>query len=166
MAEILYKKAAEYALLTPDTVLLDMYCGAGTIGLSMADRVKAVIGAEIIPEAVENAKTNAEINGIKNARFICADAGKAAKMLENENLKPNAVILDPPRKGCSKELIETVAKMNPDRIVYVSCDHATLARDCAAFDSLGYRTIEATPVDLFARTSHVETVVLMSRVQK
>ncbi len=163
MAEILYKKAAEYALLTPDTVLLDMYCGAGTIGLSMADRVKAVIGAEIIPEAVENAKTNAEINGIKNARFICADAGKAAKMLENENLKPNAVILDPPRKGCSKELIETVAKMNPDRIVYVSCDHATLARDCAAFDSLGYKTVEATPVDLFARTSHVETVCLLSQ---
>ena len=164
MAETLYKKAAEYAHLTPDAVLLDLYCGAGTIGLSMADKVKEVIGAEIIPEAVENAKTNAEINGIKNARFICADASAAAEALERENLKPDVVILDPPRKGCSKELIETVVKMNPDRVVYVSCDHATLARDCAVFDSLGYKTVEATPVDLFPRTVHVETVCLLSKL--
>ena len=166
MAEILYKKAAEYAHLTPDAVLLDLYCGAGTIGLSMADKVKEVIGAEIIPEAVENAKTNAEINGIKNARFICADASAAAEALERENLKPDVVILDPPRKGCSKELIETVVKMNPDRVVYVSCDHATLARDCAVFDSLGYKTVEATPVDLFPRTVHVETVCLLESINK
>lgn len=164
MAELLYKKAAEYARLTPDTVLLDLYCGAGTIGLSMADKVKEVIGAELIPEAVENAKTNAEINGIKNVRFICADAAAAAKTLEKENLKPDVVILDPPRKGCSRDLIETVVKMNPDRIVYVSCDHATLARDCAVFDSLGYETVEATPADLFPRTVHVETVALLSKL--
>lgn len=157
-AQTLYEKAAEYAALTPDTVLLDLYCGTGTIGLSMAERVKQLIGVEIIPQAVENAKINAEINGINNARFICADAAQAAAMLKNEDLKPDVVILDPPRKGCDSQLIETVAAMQPDRIVYVSCDHATLARDCAAFAPLGYKTVEATPVDLFPSTTHVETV--------
>lgn len=162
-AQTLYEKAAEYAALTEDTVLLDLYCGAGTIGLSMAKKVKQLIGVEIIPQAVENAKANAELNGIKNARFICADAAQAAATLEKENLKPDVVILDPPRKGCDPQLVRTVADMQPDRIVYVSCDHATLARDCAAFAALGYKTEEATPVDLFPATTHVETVCLLSK---
>ena len=129
----------------------------------MADKVKEVIGAEIIPEAVENAKTNAEINGIKNARFICADASAAAEALERENLKPDVVILDPPRKGCSPEMLKTAAEMSPDRIVYVSCDPATLARDCAALLSLGYTPRKATPVDMFPRTGHIECTVKLIR---
>lgn len=160
-AQILYEKAAEYAALTDDTVLLDLYCGAGTIGLSMAKKVKQLIGVEIIPQAVENAKINAELNGIKNARFLCADAAQAAAALEKENLKPDVVILDPPRKGCDARLIQTVADMQPNRVVYVSCDHATLARDCAVFATLGYKTTEATPVDLFPATTHVECVALL-----
>lgn len=163
--EKLYYLAAEYACLTPDTVLLDMYCGVGTIGLTMAKHVKKLIGVEIVAPAVENAKKNAERNSIKNARFICADASQAAQQLRNEGVRPDVIILDPPRKGCDSELIKTVAGMSPERIVYVSCDPATLARDCAVFAELGYHIAEAdgthliTPVDMFPRTAHVETVV-------
>lgn len=164
-AEKLYTLAAEYARLDESTTLLDMYCGVGTIGLSMAKKVKQLIGVEIVPDAVENAKINAEKNGIKNARFICGDASVAAAQLEKEGIKPDVIILDPPRKGCDEELIKTVTRMNPKRIVYVSCDPATLARDCAVFKTLGY-TIQkengshlVTPVDMFPRTAHVETVV-------
>lgn len=167
--EKLYSLAAEYARLTPDTVLLDMYCGVGTIGLTMAKRVKKLIGVEIVAPAVENAKKNAERNSIQNARFICADASQAAQQLKNEGIRPDVIILDPPRKGCDGELIKTVAGMSPERIVYVSCDPATLARDCALFAELGYSIAESdgthliTPVDMFPRTAHVETVVLLCR---
>ena len=167
--EKLYSIAAEYAALTPETVLLDMYCGVGTIGLTMAKKVKELIGVEIVAPAVENAKNNAELNGIENARFICADASAAAEKLEAEGIKPDVVILDPPRKGCDEELIKTVVKMSPDRVVYVSCDPATLARDCAVFASLGYDiavqdgTNLITPVDMFPGTAHVETVCLLSQ---
>ncbi|MCQ2462707.1 MAG: 23S rRNA (uracil(1939)-C(5))-methyltransferase RlmD [Clostridia bacterium] len=165
-AENLYKKAAEYAALTKDDVLLDLYCGAGTIGLSMADKVKTVIGAEIVPQAIENAKANAGLNGITNARFICADAAQAAKQLREEGIKPDVIIVDPPRKGCDNELIETVTGMAPSKIVYVSCDPATLARDAAIFDRLGYKATRLCAADMFPRTSHVETVVLMSRTME
>ncbi len=158
-AEKLYNKAAEYAALTGKETVLDLYCGAGTIGLSMAKSAKEIIGVEIVPEAIEDAKINAEINSISNARFICGDAPKAAEILENEGVRPDVIILDPPRKGCSPEMIETAARMNPDRIVYVSCDPATLARDCGLFADLGYTTTKATPVDMFPRTGHVECVV-------
>ncbi len=161
--EILYGKAKEYANLTGKEVLLDLYCGAGTIGLTMSDCVKQLIGVEIIPQAIENAKENARLNNIKNARFICDDATGAAKTLYDEGVRPDVVVLDPPRKGCSREVIETVADMNPDRVVYVSCDPATLARDLAGFAGLGYETKEATAVDMFPRTTHVETVVLLSQ---
>ncbi len=167
--EKLYSIAAEYADLTPDTVLLDMYCGVGTIGLTMAEKVKELIGVEIVAPAVENAKSNAELNDITNARFICADASLAAEKLEAEGIKPDVVILDPPRKGCDEELIKTVAKMSPDRIVYVSCDPATLARDCAVFATLGYNIAEQngkhliTPVDMFPGTVHVECALKMCR---
>ena len=162
-AEILYNKAKQYASLTGEETLIDLYCGTGTIGLTMARDAKQLVGVEIVPQAVENAKKNAEVNSIDNARFICADASKAAEILFEEGIKPDVVILDPPRKGCDAALLETVSKMSPERVVYVSCDSATLARDCARFLEVGYEVREATPVDMFPRTGNVETVVLLSQ---
>lgn len=158
-AELLYKKAAEYAEAKGN--VLDLYCGTGTIGLSLAKNVDSLIGVEIIPEAIEDARINAKLNGIENARFICGDASEAAKKLSEENIKVNTIILDPPRKGCAEDLLKTVTDMNPERIVYVSCDPATLARDCARLDALGYKAEKVTPVDMFPRTAHVESVCLL-----
>lgn len=160
-AELLYSKAAEYADLGGDEILLDLYCGTGTIGLSMAHKAKSLIGVEIVPKAIEDAKKNAKENNITNARFICGDAAKAAETLRAEGLTPDVIIIDPPRKGCDKSLIKTISDFNPKRVVYVSCDPATLARDLAVFDELGFKAQEATPVDMFPRTSHVECVVLL-----
>lgn len=163
MAELLYKKAEEYASPEGKTVL-DLYCGAGTIGLSMAEKAKKVVGVEIIPEAVEDAKFNAKNNNIQNAEFICGDAKEAAKQLAQKGIKPDTVIVDPPRKGCSAELLNTIANdFSPERLVYVSCDPATLARDIKILTELGYSLKEYTPFDLFPRTSHVETVALLRR---
>ena len=162
-AERLYNKAAEYAGLTGEEDILDLYCGTGTIGLSMAQKVKSLIGVEIIPEAIDDAKINAELNNIKNARFICGDASLAAEKLKYEGITPQVIILDPPRKGCAEELLKTVARINPEKIVYVSCDPATLARDCARLLDLGYAVNEVTPVDMFPRTSHVESVALLTQ---
>ena len=117
----------------------------------------------VVPPAIADARRNAVRNGLDNAEFLCADAAEAAKALQTRGLRPEVVILDPPRKGCSPESVAQVAAFRPERIVYVSCDPATLARDCAAFAALGYRAVEATPVDLFPRTGHVETVVLLSQ---
>lgn len=160
-AELLYKKALDYVGAKGDETILDLYCGAGTIGLSMAKDVKKVIGVEIIPEAIEDAKENAKRNNIENCEFYCGDAKVAVKILKERNIEPDAVILDPPRKGCDKEVLEYVAEMNPKRIVYVSCDVSTQARDCAILRELGYETVEVTPVDMFARTSHTESVALI-----
>lgn len=162
-AEILYEKAAEYAELKPADVLLDLYCGTGTIGLSMAHLVKKLVGVEIIPEAIEDAKLNAAANGIANAEFICGDAKEAAKALNKSGLAPDVVLVDPPRKGLTPELIQTIDGMSPRRIVYISCDPATLSRDAADFISRGYQIKEVTPVDMFPRTAHVETVCLLSK---
>ena len=162
--EILYRKAAEYAELTGGETVLDLYCGIGTIGLTMARQAGAVIGAEVVPEAVEDAKENAKRNGILNARFFCGDAGEAARRLAAEGLRPDVICVDPPRKGLAPDVVETVAAMGPKRIVYVSCDPATLARDLVRFDALGYHPQQATAVDLFPRTAHVETVVLLSKL--
>lgn len=163
MAERLYKKAAEYAE-PQNKNILDLYCGAGTIGLSMAKYAKSIIGVEIIPEAVEDAKFNALENGIDNARFICADASAAAEQLAKEGTRADVVIVDPPRKGCTPQLIEIIAnKFCPERVVYVSCDPATLARDIKIFAEQGYNLKEYTPADLFPRTAHVETVCLLLR---
>lgn len=161
--ELLYGRAREYAGLTGGEVLLDLYCGAGTIGMTMAKNAKQVIGVEIIPQAIENAKGNAKLNKIENVRFICDDAKGAAKTLYDEGIRPDVVVVDPPRKGCSREVLETIAKMSPDRVVYVSCDPATLARDCAIFSELGYTVKKLSAVDMFPRTVHVETVVLLVR---
>ena len=163
MAELLYKKAEEYVSPTGKTVL-DLYCGAGTIGLSMAKKAKKIIGVEIIPEAIEDAKFNAKINNIENAEFICADAALAAKQLAEKGTRPDVVVLDPPRKGCSPDLLNTVANhFAPETLVYVSCDPATLARDIKILSELGYNLKEYTPFDLFPRTAHVESVALIVR---
>ena len=129
----------------------------------MADGCASLIGVEIIPDAVRDAELNAERNGVKNARFICADAPAAAEQLRQEGVSPDVVILDPPRKGCGEELVETVAKMQPERVVYVSCDPATLARDLKYFAERGYVTCEVTPCDMFSRTAHVESVALLTQ---
>ena len=163
MAQQLYEKAAEYACLSGKETVLDMYCGTGTIGLSMAKKAKRIIGAEIVPEAVLDAKRNALENGIENAEFICADAGEAAQELSSRGIKPDVVLLDPPRKGCSEMLLAEIVKMSPERIVYVSCDPSTLARDCSRLKDLGYETKRLAAADLFPRTVHVEAVVLLSR---
>ncbi len=162
-AENLYYKAAEYAQLTSEDTLLDLYCGAGTIGLSMASKVKNLIGVEIIPEAIEDAKINAEINNITNSEFICGDAPEAAKILAERGIKPDVIIVDPPRKGCAAELLDTIDEMNPKRLVYISCDPATLARDCALLKEKGFEVQKVTPVDMFPKTSHCEVVCLLEK---
>lgn len=161
--ERLYAKAAELAELKGGEVMLDLYCGVGTIGLTMADRVKKLIGIEIVPEAIENARLNAKLNDIDNAEFICADAPKGAEILKKQGINPNVIILDPPRKGCGKELFDTVEQMSPEKIVYISCDPATLARDLAILKEKNYIAQRVTAVDMFPRTPHVETVCLLSR---
>jgi len=163
-AERLYAIAGEYAGLTGSETLLDLYCGTGTIGLSMAKNAGHVIGVELVEQAVEDAKKNAELNGIENAEFMCMDAAKAASLLSNRGVKPNVVVLDPPRKGCEAALIETVAKMAPQRVVYVSCDPATLARDLKLFSAKGYEPQVITPVDMFPRTAHCESVCLLEKI--
>ena len=162
-AERLYTLAREAAGLTGNETLLDLYCGTGTIGLSMAAHAKQLIGVEIVEPAVEDAVRNAADNGITNARFIAADAAQAARQLEREGVRPDVAIIDPPRKGCDETLIKTLSAMAPDRIVYVSCDPATLARDLKRFAECGYVTETVTPVDMFPRTAHVESVARLTR---
>lgn len=162
-AERLYQKAAEEAELVGNETLLDLYCGTGTIGLSMAHKVKTLIGVEVVEQAVEDARLNAQANGVENARFIAGDAAKAAVQLEDEAIRPDVVVVDPPRKGCDESLIDTISRISPDRIVYVSCDPATLSRDLKRFAEKGYRTKRVTPVDMFPRTAHVETVASLTR---
>ena len=164
--EKLYSKAIQYAALSGSETLVDLYCGAGTIGLSMADSAKQLIGIEIVPDAVENAKRNAKLNSITNAEFICADALSGAKQLQARSIKTDVVVLDPPRKGCDKELFDVIEMLSPKRIVYVSCDSATLARDLAILDEKGYKALEITPVDMFPRTTHVENVVLIEKTKR
>ena len=164
--EKLYEKAREYAAITDNDIILDLYCGTGTIGLSMAKSAKKLIGVEIIEAAVKNARKNAENNDINNAEFICADAAESARLLIERGETPDVIIIDPPRKGCSNELIHTIADFQPKRLVYISCDPATLARDLKIFDTLGFSILELTPVDMFPATPHVECVVLMSRKDK
>ena len=160
-AEQLYSSACDFAEPKGKTVL-DLYCGAGTIGLSMARTAKKIIGVEIVPEAIENAKQNALANGITNCEFICADAAEAARILHSRSLRPDVIMVDPPRKGCGKEACEQIAAFSAPRIVMVSCNAATAARDCACFAELGYSTDKCVAVDMFSGTNHVETVVLLS----
>lgn len=164
--EKLYEKAAQFAIGENTKTLVDLYCGTGTIGLTMAQKVETLVGVEIVPDAVKDAQINAKINNVNNARFMCADAKTAAEQLKKEGITPDTVILDPPRKGCDTQVLSCVSEMSPERIVYVSCDPATLARDLAFLEENGYKTEKAVPFDLFPRTVHVETVALLSRKEK
>ncbi len=166
-AERLYGVAAQYAQLTPDDTLLDLYCGMGTIGLSMADQCRELIGVEIVPEAIESAKANAARMGeavVAKSRFFCADAGQAATQLAAEGLHPDIVMLDPPRKGCDEATLSAVVRMAPRRVVYVSCNPATAARDAAWLEENGYHAEKVQPVDLFPRTKHCEAVLLLTKL--
>ena len=166
-AERLYGVAAQYAQLTPDDALLDLYCGMGTIGLSMADQCRELIGVEIVPEAIESAKANAARMGeavAAKSRFFCADAGQAATQLAAEGLHSDIVMLDPPRKGCDEATLSAVVRMAPRRVVYVSCNPATAARDAAWLEKNGYHAEKVQPVDLFPRTKHCEAVLLLTKL--
>lgn len=165
-AERLYGIAAQYAQLTPDDLLLDLYCGMGTIGLSMVDHCRELVGVEIVPEAIESAKSNAARMGDTVAAkscFFCADAGQAATRLAAEGLHPDVVMLDPPRKGCDEATLSAVVRMAPRRVVYVSCNPATAARDAAWLEQNGYHAEKVQPVDLFPRTKHCECVIALSK---
>ncbi len=162
-AERLYGLAREYAGLTGEETVLDLYCGTGTITLYMAERAKHAIGVEIVADAIEDAEKNAEVNGIENAEFLCSDAGEVAEWFLRERLETEAIIVDPPRKGLAPEVPGYIAGMSPERIVYVSCDPETLARDVKRFTELGYYPQKATAVDLFPGTFHVESVVKLIR---
>ena len=162
-AERLYAKAIEFARLTGDETVLDLYCGAGTITLALADDARRVLGAEIVPEAIADAQENAVRNGVSNVEFFCGDASDVAAKLAREHLRPDVITVDPPRKGLAESVIESIASMQPERVVYVSCDSATMARDVGRFAALGYEAKRACAVDLFPRADHVETVVLLSR---
>lgn len=163
-AERLYAKAIEFAGLTGQETVLDLYCGAGTITLALSDHAKKVLGAEIVPEAIDDARENAARNGVKNAEFFCGDASDVAKKLARENLRPDVITVDPPRKGLAADVVESIAEMQPQRVVYVSCDSATMARDVKRLADLGYTAQRACAVDMFPRADHIETVCLLSKL--
>ncbi len=162
-AEALYRQAIEYAAPKGGEVLLDLYCGAGTISLAFANTVKKVIGCEIVPEAVDNARRNASLNKISNAEFFCGDAGKLAEKLADEGICPDIAVTDPPRRGCDKLTLDGLLRMSPKKIVMISCDPATAARDVKYLAEQGYKPVKAWAFDLFPRTGHVETIVLLQR---
>ena len=163
MAEVLYDKAVEFAALTGTETVLDLYCGAGTITQVMARHAGRVIGAEIVPEAIEDAKANAERNGVENVEFFCGDAAAVAADFAAKGLRPDVICVDPPRKGLAPEVVRAAAQMAPRRIVYVSCDPATLARDVKLFAQSGYEAVRAAAVDMFPGTANVESVVALER---
>ena len=159
--EVLYDKVLEFADLSGGEVVWDLYCGIGTIGQYISQNAKKIVGIEVVPQAIENAKENARLNGIENAEYYAGTAEDLAPKLKKE--RPDVVILDPPRKGCERSLLETVAKTKVKKIVYVSCKPSTLARDLKILKELGYETKAVQPVDLFPRTHHVETVAKLEK---
>jgi 23S rRNA (uracil1939-C5)-methyltransferase len=162
--EVLYGKALEYAALTGSETVVDAYCGIGTISLFLARRARRLIGIEVVPEAVEDARRNAKRNGIENAEFLIGDAAVLMPRLFEDGLRPDVIVLDPPRKGCDRPVLEAAAAMSPERIVYVSCNPSTLARDLGLLAKMGYGTAEVQPVDMFPHTAHVECCALLKRV--
>lgn len=162
-AQRLYEKALAFAALTGKETVLDLYCGAGTITQVLARQAKEAVGAEIVPQAVEDARCSAKRNGVENIRFFCGDAAAVAADFVARGAHPDVICVDPPRKGLAPEVIDAAVSMTPQRVVYVSCDSATLGRDVARFADRGYRVVRAAAVDLFPRTRHVETVCLLSR---
>ena len=161
--EVLYSKALEYAGLTGNETVFDAYCGTGTITLFLSKKAKKVYGVEIVPQAIENAIINAKQNGVENAEFIVGEAEKVIPDLIKQGVRADVVVVDPPRKGCGIELLQAIAKIEPKRIVYVSCDPGTLARDLGILRDLGYETREVQPVDMFPMTGHIEVVTLLTR---
>ena len=165
-AELLYEKALAYADLHGGETVIDAYCGTGTISLCLAQKAGRVIGIEIVKEAIEDAKKNAAFNHIENAEFYAADAGEFMPKLYQKGLRPDVIVMDPVRAGCSETVLSAAAGMQPSRIVYVSCNVATFARDAKILAGLGYTVKEVTPVDMFPQTMHVETVALLTRNEK
>lgn len=164
-AEKLYNIAKEFANITPNDTLLDLYCGAGTIGLSMAKQLKSLIGVDDVPQAIKNATENAELNSIGNAEFYCSDAGEFAEKIVQQNKRIDVVIVNPPRKGCDLLTLNSISKIAPTSVVMVSCNPSTAARDCAILNTLGYEVSKVSAVDMFPRTVHVETVILLSQLK-
>ncbi|PLR99235.1 23S rRNA (uracil(1939)-C(5))-methyltransferase RlmD [Bacillus sp. T33-2] len=156
--KVLYDKVLEYAGLTGEETVIDAYCGIGTISLFLAQKAKKVYGVEIVPEAIEDAKRNAELNGIANAEFAAGAAEAVIPKWYKDGIKAGVLVVDPPRKGCDEALLQTIIEMKPKKVVYVSCNPATLARDLRILEDGGYRTVEVQPVDMFPQTTHVEAV--------
>lgn len=164
-AEKLYSIAENFACINKNSTIADLFCGAGTIGLSMARKVYKLFGIEIIPQAIDNAIANASANNISNAQFICGDAGQAFSQLISNGISPDIIFLDPPRKGCDMPSISQVVNASPSQIIMISCNPSTAARDAKIFSQLGYSTSKVCGVDMFPRTGHVETVVLLSKLR-
>ena len=163
MAEKLYQTAIDFAALKSDDVVIDAYSGIGTIGLSVAKLVKEVYGVEVIPEAVENSKKNVQLNNISNAHYVCDTAENAMKNWLKDGIQPSVILVDPPRKGLTESFIKASSQTGADRIAYISCNVATMARDIKLYQELGYELKKVQPVDLFPQTHHVECVVLLQR---
>lgn len=163
--ERLYVKAAELAQVDESQTVLDLYCGIGTVGICAASNAKELVGIEIVPEAVENAQANAKRNHLNNTRYLCADAKQGAATLIEQGYHFDTVFVDPPRKGCDKEALEALCTLAPDKLVYISCDSATLARDIRYLTEKGFELVSATPVDLFPRTTHIECCALLCRTK-
>ncbi|MED1129141.1 23S rRNA (uracil(1939)-C(5))-methyltransferase RlmD [Bacillus paralicheniformis] len=164
--KVLYDKALEYAELNGEETVIDAYCGIGTISLFLAKQAKKVYGVEIVPEAIEDAKRNAELNGIENAEFEVGEAEVVIPKWYEEGIKADTLVVDPPRKGCDEALLRTILEMKPKRVVYVSCNPGTLARDLRVLEDGGYETLEVQPVDMFPHTSHVECVAVLFKKDK
>lgn len=161
--KVLYEKALEYAKLTGKETVIDAYCGIGTISLFLAQEAKQVYGVEIVPEVVSDAKRNAKINQIDNAEFVVGEVENVIPWWQAQGIEADVIVVDPPRKGCDEKLLETMAAMKPERIVYVSCNPATLARDLKYLEERGYKTKEVQPVDMFTQTGHIENVASIER---
>lgn len=161
--KVLYDKALEYADLQGHETVIDAYCGIGTISLFLAQKAKRVLGVEVVPEAIADAKRNARLNGIENAEFAVGEAEKVIPWWKAQGILADVIVVDPPRKGCDEALLKTMIEMKPKRVVYVSCNPATLARDLKILEEGGFRTVEVQPVDMFPHSYHVESVILMVR---
>jgi 23S rRNA (uracil1939-C5)-methyltransferase len=164
--QVLYDKALAYAGLTGEEIVFDAYCGIGTISLFLAQQAKKVYGVEVVPDAINDAKKNADLNGNTNVEFSVGEAEVVIPNWAEEGIHADVIVVDPPRKGCDAALLKTIIEMKPKRVVYVSCNPATLARDLGILEAGGYQTLEVQPVDMFPMTMHVECVTLMSRVEK
>ena len=162
--EVLYNKVSEYAGLTGTETVIDAYCGIGTISLFLSKKAKAVYGVEIVEQAIEDAKENARLNDVENTRFILGEAETEIPKLYEQGIKADVVIVDPPRKGCDIRLLEVITKMSPKKLIYVSCNPSTLARDLKYLVEHGYSVKEVQPVDMFPQTVHVESITKLIKI--